>query len=74
MIIVIVSGRINICRLLFQAASYLQMRITHVPVDEETMKVNVAAMKRAITKNTCMVGCTLNTWWVVPLIHGGLYP
>ncbi|KAK2181649.1 hypothetical protein NP493_386g02034 [Ridgeia piscesae] len=38
-----------------KAADYLRMKITHVPIDETTMKVNVAAMKRAITKNTCML-------------------
>jgi len=45
----------------FQAADYLRMKITHVPIDETTMKVNVAAMKRAITKNTCMVSATDQT-------------
>jgi len=35
------------------------MKITHIPVDEETRKVNIKAMKRAINGNTCMVNNSL---------------
>ncbi|XP_034239299.1 sphingosine-1-phosphate lyase [Thrips palmi] len=37
-----------------KAAHYLGIRIKHIPVNEDTT-VNIAAMKRAISKNTCML-------------------
>ena len=40
---------------LLQAAAYLRMRVAHVAVDAQTRKVDLIAMKKAITKNTCMV-------------------
>lgn len=38
-----------------KAASLMNMRIKHVPVDPVTMKVNMKAMKSAISKKTCML-------------------
>ncbi|KAK0049039.1 sphingosine-1-phosphate lyase 1, partial [Biomphalaria pfeifferi] len=38
-----------------KAASYLHMKITHIPVDEETRMVDVKAMRRAINKKTCVL-------------------
>jgi sphinganine-1-phosphate aldolase len=38
-----------------KAAEYMNIRLIHVPVDSKTGKVNVTAMKRAITKNTIML-------------------
>ena len=38
-----------------KAAGYFRMKITHIPVDEKTRKVNISAMRRAINKNTCML-------------------
>ncbi|PVD39469.1 hypothetical protein C0Q70_02100 [Pomacea canaliculata] len=38
-----------------KAASFFHMKITHIPVDEVTCKVDVAAMKRAISRETCML-------------------
>lgn len=46
------------CTLLFllcQAAQLMDCRIRYVPVDEHTRAVTVRAMRRAITKNTCLV-------------------
>jgi len=42
-----------------KAAICFQMKIVHVPVDKQTRQVDVAAMRRAINRNTCMlVGST----------------
>ncbi|KAK3091804.1 hypothetical protein FSP39_022743 [Pinctada imbricata] len=38
-----------------KAAAYFHMKITHIPVDEETRKVDLKAMRRAINANTCML-------------------
>lgn len=38
-----------------KAALYLNMKITHVPVDPNTFTVNIQEMERAISKNTVMV-------------------
>lgn len=38
-----------------KAAGYFKIRIHHIPVDPETRKVDVRAVKRAINKNTIMV-------------------
>jgi len=38
-----------------KAAEILCMNITHVPLDQTTMRVDVAKMKRMITKNTAML-------------------
>lgn len=38
-----------------QAAAYFHMKITHIPINEETRKVDINAMRRAINKNTCVV-------------------
>ena len=38
-----------------KAAHYFRMRLVHIPVDPYTRKANVTAMKKAITKNTCML-------------------
>lgn len=37
-----------------KAAHYLGIRIKHIPVSDDTT-VNIAAMKRAISKNTCLL-------------------
>lgn len=39
-----------------KAAAYFRMKIVHVAVDPKTTSVNIKAMKRAINRNTCMVG------------------
>ncbi|KAM4591606.1 sphingosine-1-phosphate lyase 1 isoform 1-T1 [Odontesthes bonariensis] len=41
-----------------KAAHYFGMKLVHVPLDKETMKVDVKAMKRAIGKNTAMLVCS----------------
>nr|XP_002127038.1 sphingosine-1-phosphate lyase 1 [Ciona intestinalis] len=52
-----------------KAAHYFRMKLVHVPVDSVTRKVNVSAMKNAISRNTCMlVGST------PPFPHGVLDP
>ncbi|XP_076075219.1 sphingosine-1-phosphate lyase 1-like [Mytilus galloprovincialis] len=38
-----------------KAASYFRMKLTHIPIDEETRMVDIKAMRRAINKNTCML-------------------
>lgn len=38
-----------------KAAAYLKVKIIHVRVDPNTTSVDLKAMKRAITRNTCMV-------------------
>lgn len=38
-----------------KAAKLLGMRIRMIPINTETMQVNVKAMKKAITKNACML-------------------
>ncbi|KAK3926157.1 Sphingosine-1-phosphate lyase [Frankliniella fusca] len=37
-----------------KAAHYLGIRIKHIPISEDTT-VNIAAMKRAISRNTCVI-------------------
>ena len=32
------------------------VKLRRVPVDEKTLKVNMSSFKRAISKNTCLVG------------------
>ncbi|XP_026878408.2 sphingosine-1-phosphate lyase 1 [Electrophorus electricus] len=41
-----------------KAAHYFGMKLIHIPLDKKTMKVNVQAMKRAISKNTAMLVCS----------------
>ncbi|XP_033737444.1 sphingosine-1-phosphate lyase 1-like [Pecten maximus] len=38
-----------------KAAFYFRMKITHIPSDKVTGKVDIKAMRRAINKNTCML-------------------
>ncbi|XP_056017657.1 sphingosine-1-phosphate lyase 1-like isoform X2 [Ostrea edulis] len=38
-----------------KAAAYFHLRITHIPIDEKTRRVDINAMRRAINKNTCML-------------------
>ncbi|XP_037777606.1 sphingosine-1-phosphate lyase-like [Penaeus monodon] len=38
-----------------KGAQLLGMRIRHVPLDPETMKVDIAAMRKMINRNTCML-------------------
>lgn len=38
-----------------KAADYYGIRVKHVPVDPKTYEVDIRAMKKAITSNTCMV-------------------
>ncbi|KAI5107971.1 sphingosine-1-phosphate lyase 1 isoform X1 [Silurus meridionalis] len=41
-----------------KAAHYFGMKLIHIPLDKKTMKVDVKAMKRAISKNTAMLVCS----------------
>uniref|UniRef100_A0AAR2JMR3 sphinganine-1-phosphate aldolase n=1 Tax=Pygocentrus nattereri TaxID=42514 RepID=A0AAR2JMR3_PYGNA len=41
-----------------KAANYFGMKLIHVPLDKKTMKADVKAMKRAISKNTAMLVCS----------------
>ncbi|CAL1538873.1 unnamed protein product [Lymnaea stagnalis] len=38
-----------------KAAGYFHMKITHIPVDEQTRKVDLNAMRRAINRKTCVL-------------------
>merc|ERR1719230_228345 len=38
-----------------KACYYFRIKAVHVPVDKTNYKLNVSAMKRAITKNTCLL-------------------
>ncbi|KAL8608979.1 hypothetical protein ACOMHN_062862 [Nucella lapillus] len=38
-----------------KAAEFFHMRITHIPVDKATRKVDIRAMRRAISRQTCML-------------------
>ncbi|XP_052766123.1 sphingosine-1-phosphate lyase 1-like isoform X1 [Mya arenaria] len=38
-----------------KAADFFHMKLTHIPVDPKTCKVDVNKMRRAINKNTCML-------------------
>ena len=52
-----------------KAAHYFRIRLIHIPVDPVTRKADVNAMRKAITRNTCMlVGST------PPYPHGVLDP
>lgn len=41
-----------------KAAHYFGMKLVHIPLDQKTMKVDVKAMKRAISRNTAMLVCS----------------
>uniref|UniRef100_A0A8C2JT69 sphinganine-1-phosphate aldolase n=1 Tax=Cyprinus carpio TaxID=7962 RepID=A0A8C2JT69_CYPCA len=41
-----------------KAAHYFGMKLIHVPLDKKTMKVDVKAMRRAISRNTAMLVCS----------------
>ncbi|XP_051946274.1 sphingosine-1-phosphate lyase 1-like [Xyrauchen texanus] len=41
-----------------KAAHYFGMKLIHIPLDKMTMKVDVKAMRRAISKNTAMLVCS----------------
>lgn len=41
-----------------KAAHYFGMKLVHIPLDNKTMKVDVKAMRRAISKNTAMLVCS----------------
>ncbi|KAJ8248172.1 hypothetical protein GJAV_G00239130 [Gymnothorax javanicus] len=41
-----------------KAAHYFGMKLVHIPLFKETMKVDVKAMRRAISKNTAMLVCS----------------
>ncbi|KAI4898036.1 hypothetical protein NFI96_019258, partial [Prochilodus magdalenae] len=41
-----------------KAAHYFGMKLINIPLDKKTMKVDVKAMKRAISKNTAMLVCS----------------
>ncbi|XP_024119546.1 sphingosine-1-phosphate lyase 1 [Oryzias melastigma] len=41
-----------------KAANYFGMKLVHIPLDKTTMKVDVKAMKRAISRNTAMLVCS----------------
>jgi sphinganine-1-phosphate aldolase len=38
-----------------KAAAYFGLRVKRVPVDPDTTTVDIKAMRRAISRNTCMV-------------------
>ncbi|CAF3535396.1 unnamed protein product [Rotaria sordida] len=38
-----------------KASAYFKMRIKRIPVDPKTLEIDVKNMRRAITKNTCML-------------------
>jgi sphinganine-1-phosphate aldolase len=38
-----------------KAAAYFGMRVTRVPVNPDTTTVDIRAMRKAISRNTCMV-------------------
>ncbi|KDR14164.1 sphingosine-1-phosphate lyase [Zootermopsis nevadensis] len=38
-----------------KAAAYFGMRVTHVPVDRDTTTVDIQAMRKAISRNTCLL-------------------
>jgi glutamate/tyrosine decarboxylase-like PLP-dependent enzyme len=42
-----------------KAAEYFKIKLRHVPVDSNSLKVDVAAVSRLINRNTIMV-CTLS--------------
>lgn len=48
-----------------QAAAYFHMKITHIPINEETRKVDINAMRRAINKNTCVVSWSHSGTFIV---------
>ncbi|XP_064790618.1 sphingosine-1-phosphate lyase 1-like isoform X1 [Oncorhynchus masou masou] len=41
-----------------KAANYFGMKLVHIPLDKNSMKVDVKAMRRAISKNTAMLVCS----------------
>lgn len=41
-----------------KAAHYFGMKLVHIPLDKKSMKVDVKAMRRAISKNTAMLVCS----------------
>ncbi|XP_059422217.1 sphingosine-1-phosphate lyase 1 [Carassius carassius] len=41
-----------------KAAHYFGMKLIHIPLDKKTMKVDVKAMRRAISRNTAMLVCS----------------
>ncbi|KAJ8412806.1 hypothetical protein AAFF_G00117570 [Aldrovandia affinis] len=41
-----------------KAAHYFGMKLVHIPLVKKTMKVDVKAMRRAISKNTAMLVCS----------------
>ncbi|XP_056386721.1 sphingosine-1-phosphate lyase 1 [Hyla sarda] len=41
-----------------KAAHYFGMKMVHVPLENKTMRVDVKAMRRAISKNTAMLVCS----------------
>ncbi|KAM6916019.1 sphingosine-1-phosphate lyase 1 [Xenentodon cancila] len=41
-----------------KAAHYFGMKLVHIPLDKKTMKVDMKAMKRAISRNTAMLVCS----------------
>ncbi|XP_038638628.1 sphingosine-1-phosphate lyase 1 [Scyliorhinus canicula] len=42
-----------------KAAQYFGMKIVHVPLNKRTMQVDVRAMKKAISRNTVMLVCSV---------------
>uniref|UniRef100_A0A8C2K4G6 sphinganine-1-phosphate aldolase n=1 Tax=Cyprinus carpio TaxID=7962 RepID=A0A8C2K4G6_CYPCA len=41
-----------------KAAHYFGMKLIHIPLDKKTMKVDVKAMRRAISRSTAMLVCS----------------
>jgi sphinganine-1-phosphate aldolase len=50
-----------------KAAEYFGIRVTHVPVDPLTNKVDINEMKRSITSNTIMIvgSCPSYPWGII---------
>lgn len=55
-----------------KAAQLLNLRIKHVPIIESSCTVDVAAMKRMITKNTIMVSTSNCIFYLNDTFQGNL--
>uniref|UniRef100_A0A8C1BYT8 sphinganine-1-phosphate aldolase n=1 Tax=Cyprinus carpio carpio TaxID=630221 RepID=A0A8C1BYT8_CYPCA len=52
------SRNIHVHAAFDKAAHYFGMKLIHIPLDKKTMKVDVKAMRRAISRNTAMLVCS----------------
>lgn len=55
-----------------QAGQCFCIKVVHIPVNEATRKVNISAMRRAITSRTCMVSYDIHVFSSV-MWHATLY-